>query len=167
MDMSPLDNPTPSTERSYEYSYQDGPEITFNDDLYTAHAQLPTPDQSAFGKILAQPNFQTYQHVTEQCQPEALPAPHISPIGQANAMLYTPNSLADVDEGFEEMDFATGANLGNDFQLYPSTTKASNFDSLFGEVPSAGLGYSQQSQDMFSGQMDWSSGDYQGFNEHH
>lgn len=29
-------------------------------------------------------------------------APHISPIGQGNAMLYTPHSLADVDESFDD-----------------------------------------------------------------
>jgi hypothetical protein len=165
VDFSPLDRDSPSTEASYgQYStYQNGPEFTLNEDIYSAHAQLPTPDQSAFGKILT--GFPAYQ-TNEVCQPQQ--AAHISPIGQGNAMLFTPNSLADGDEGFEDYP-AAGGNMGGDFQLYPSTpvAKADNFESLFAELPSAGLGFSQHSsQDIFQ-QLDWAAMDYASQNYQH
>ncbi|TQN73481.1 Zinc finger transcription factor ace1 [Colletotrichum shisoi] len=162
MSMSPPDHNTPSTDVSYgPYSYQEGPDFTVNEDIYGAHAQLPTPDRAVFAEKMNMA-FPIYQPVPT-CQPQidtAQIAPHISPIGQGNAMLYTPNSLAEVDEGFE--DTFTGANefCGNDFQLFPATTVTKTYEPLFGEVPSAGLGYSQTSQDPFQS-IDWM--DYQNF----
>jgi hypothetical protein len=72
-------------------------------------------------------------------------------------MLFTPKSLVDVDEGFE--DFPSTGDLENgDFQLYPTTNKMNFSEPLFGEIPSAGLeglGFSQQTPQMFSTHMDW------------
>jgi uncharacterized C2H2 Zn-finger protein len=157
VDFSPLDPNTPSTEASYgQYStYQEGPDFSIHEDIYNANAriQLATPDPSAYGKMLA--DLQTYQ---PSGVAQAQPAAHISPIGQANAMLFTPNSLADVDEGFE--DFPVDCGMNGDFQLFPSTGmgQVKSFEPLFGEVPSAGMGFSQPtSQDMFQThpQMNW------------
>nr|XP_036585243.1 zinc finger transcription factor ace1 [Colletotrichum truncatum]KAF6795140.1 zinc finger transcription factor ace1 [Colletotrichum truncatum] len=166
MSMSPSDHNTPNTDVSYgPYSYQEGPDFTVNDDIYAAHAQLPTPDRAVFADKQMNMAFPMYQSITA-CQPQiipAQPAPHISPIGQVNAMLFTPNSLAEVDEGFEDT-YNTGGNdfCGNDFQLFPTNTATKTFEPLFGEVPSAGLGYSQTSQDPFQS-LDWNSMDYQNF----
>ncbi|KND86324.1 Zinc finger transcription factor ace1 [Tolypocladium ophioglossoides CBS 100239] len=83
---------------------------------------------------------------------------------QGNAMLYTPNSLREVDEGFDESFGADGV----DFELYPANlNKGNDYHPPFGEVPSANLGFSQTSQpDMFQ-QLDWSIplGPYQPFQE--
>ncbi|GKT41895.1 zinc finger Y-chromosomal protein 1 [Colletotrichum spaethianum] len=164
MSMSPSDHNTPSTDVSYgPYSYQEGPDFTVNEDIYGAHAQLPTPDRAVFAEKM-NIAFPIYQSVSA-CQPQldtVQTAPHISPIGQGNAMLYTPNSLADVDEGFEDT-FTGGGNefCGNDFQLFPANNMSKTYEPLFGEMPSAGLGYSQTSQDPFQS-LDWNM-DYQNF----
>ncbi|GKT55334.1 LOW QUALITY PROTEIN: zinc finger transcription factor ace1 [Colletotrichum tofieldiae] len=164
MSMSPSDHNTPSTDVSYgPYSYQEGPDFTVNEDIYGAHAQLPTPDRAVFAEKMNLA-FPIYQPVPT-CQPQIdtiQTAPHISPIGQGNAMLYTPSSLAEVDEGFEDT-YTGGANefCGNDFQLFPANNVTKTYEPLFGEVPSAGLGYSQTSQDPFQS-LDWNM-DYQNF----
>ncbi|KAF9879101.1 hypothetical protein CkaCkLH20_03334 [Colletotrichum karsti] len=166
MSLSPSDHNTPNTDVSTgPYSYQEGPEFTVNDDIYAAHAQLPTPDRALFADKQMNMAFPMYQSVPS-CQPQMLPAqtaPHISPIGHGNAMLYTPNSMADVDEGFDD-NFGNGGNdfYGNDFQLFPANNATKTFEPLFGEVPSAGLGYSQTSQDPFQS-VDWNSIDFQTF----
>lgn len=156
MDIPALDQSTPSTSSSYgPYStYQDGAEFTMtnDDDLYAAHATIPQQMPNNFwhdGKYLTQlPQGFLPQETGMQAQPL-----HISPIGEGNAMLYTPNSLAEVDEGFEDLP-ATGV----DFQLYSSAClpKEPHFDgSLFAEAPSAGMGFSQPgTQDIFQ-DMDW------------
>ena len=76
-------------------------------------------------------------------------------------MLYTPSSLRDVDEGFDE---AYGGN-GSDFALFPTTLKGQDFQPLFGEIPSAGVGFSQTSQQDFFPPLDWTNMDLQGFQE--
>ena len=94
-------------------------------------------------------------------------ASHISPVGQGNTMLFTPSSLAEVDEGFDE--FPANEQLGSDFLLFPSTDKTMDFDSnLF--LPSAAAGFSQPSSQEFnmdySGAMDWASTDYSTYHHH-
>ncbi|OLN81390.1 Zinc finger transcription factor ace1 [Colletotrichum chlorophyti] len=165
LSMSPSDHNTPSTDVSYgPYSYQEGPDFTVNEDIYGAHAQLPTPEQAVFAEKMNLA-FPIYQPVPV-CQPQMAPAqsaPHISPIGQGNAMLFTPNSLADVDEGFDD-HYVSGGNAfcGDDFQLFPATAATKTYEPLFGEIPSAGMGYSQTSQDPFQ-TLDWNSMDFQTF----
>lgn len=100
-----------------------------NEDLYNANVQLPTPSHDIFQ------NFET-SGVTYGAEP----VPHISPLGQGNTMLYTPTSLREVDEGFSE-DFAPNNCMGNDFQLFPTSSNGSTVQSsapsaLFGELPS-------------------------------
>lgn len=159
-----LENPSPASATSYEQypPYQNGSTFILNDeDIYAATvqipAQLPTPEQM-YTKMMP-PQMSMYQ--PEPCAAAPIvAAPHFSPTGQENAMLYTPTSLHEVDEGFDE----SFAGDGLDFQLFPQNINKSNdFPSLFGEVPSANLGFSQNSQqDMF--QLDWTMNmDYQPF----
>lgn len=164
-----LENPSPASTGSYEQfaPYQNGSAFILNDeDLYAAHVRIPTlpaTDLAIYNTPLNQkmipqqmPMFEAPQH----CPAPAV-APHFSPVGQQNAMLFTPNSLRDVDEGFDD---SFGAD-GMDFQLFPSTLKANDVQPLFGEVPSAGVGFSQTSQqDIFP--YDWSNNvDLQNFQE--
>lgn len=166
LDLPLLDQSTPSNSSSYgPYStYQDGIDFTINDDIYGAHAQIPAhishqawQDNKLLAQMqqnyLAQMPAQLPMQMQQQQHQQPL---HISPIGEGNAMLFTPNSMAEVDEGFEDLP-ANG--VGADFQLFSSTglTKDHQFDSLFGEVPSTGLGFSQHaSQDLFAADgMEW------------
>ncbi|TPX11205.1 uncharacterized protein E0L32_001023 [Thyridium curvatum] len=162
LDYSPIDNATPSTESSLDHSsaYDMGGDFTLYEDIYAAHAQLPTTSNNIYTKAMAQ-DFAAFS-AAELCQPQ--PAPHISPTGQGNAMLFTPASMADVDEGFDEFP-STGNN--GDFILFPATdlSKTTNYDGLFDEIPSMAAGYSQPtSQTLLS--MDWQS-DYNNFPQHH
>lgn len=162
MDLA-LENTSPASASSYEQyaPYQNSSAFILNDeDLYAAHVQipahLPTPEQVAMyepnPKMMAQqmPMFQASQ----PCPPQN-GAPHFSPVGQENAMLFTPNSLRDVDEGFDESYNGDGM----DFQLFPTNTfKANDIQPLFGDIPSANVGFSQTSQqDLFP--IDWSNVD--------
>lgn len=102
------------------------------EDLYSANVQLPTPSHEIFQQALG--GFET-----SGLPFGADPVPHISPLGHGNTMLYTPTSLREVDEGFSE-DFVPNNCLGNDFQLFPSSTggtvASSAPSALFGELPS-------------------------------
>lgn len=109
-----------------------------NEDLYSANVQLPTPTHDVFQRALAQGGFETSGIPFGQD-----PIPHISPVGHGNTMLYTPTSLRDVDEGFE--DFVPNncnQHIGhsNDFQLFPSSnggamSNSASTGGLFGEIP--------------------------------
>lgn len=168
MDLT-LENPSPVSAASYEQfpPYQNGSAFLINDeDIYAAHMQLPvqplpTPDEAAmYSKIMPQ-QMPMYQAPQQPCPAPTVPS-HFSPVGQQNAMLFTPNSLRDVDEGFDGDSFADGS---ADFQLFPNTmAKPNEVQPLFGEIPSANLGFSQASQqDIFN--MDWSNVDFQTFQE--
>jgi hypothetical protein len=84
-------------------------------------------------------------------------------------MLYTPNSLAELDEGFDEHnnEFAAIANAvnGGDFILFPNggVSKPMYNASLFAttDVPTMGTGLSQpSSQDLLNAlNIDWSTQD--------
>ncbi|PBP21575.1 Zinc finger transcription factor ace1 [Diplocarpon rosae] len=104
-------------------------EVFENEDLYSANVQLPTPDHNIFNMAFETSGL-TYG---------ATSMTYISPVGHGNAMLYTPTSLRDVDEGFEDLVPNT-CNISNDFQLFSSstggTTASSAPSALFGEVPS-------------------------------
>ncbi|KUJ11164.1 putative zinc finger transcription factor ace1 [Mollisia scopiformis] len=139
------------------------------EDLYSANVQLPTPTHEIFQ------NLSGYE--TSGLPYSVGPVPHISPLGHGNTMLYTPTSLREVDEGFSE-DFVPNDCLGNDFQLFPSSTggtvASSAPSALFGELPS-GVNFNnmsgQEMIDFFNHQtavaagnnMDWDSDTYNGY----
>ncbi|KAH9908989.1 hypothetical protein F4778DRAFT_768020 [Xylariomycetidae sp. FL2044] len=173
LDLSPVENGTPSTDGGQFHTYQElSPEFTGQfEDIYGAPMQLPTPTHAAhavFNKMV--PEMYASHYPAEVCPPVS--APHISPGGQGNQMLYTPSSLAEVDEGFEE--YPPAAN-GEDFLLFPpqntSMIKSTEFDNvLFGSVPpSLAAGFTQpSSQDFnidYNQPMMWTSNDFQSF--HH
>jgi uncharacterized C2H2 Zn-finger protein len=163
-----LDSTSPASASSYEQyaPYQNGSAFIISDEeLYAARvqlpAQLPTPEQAMMytNPKMMQQQLPMYQHVPQQ-MPVQTAAPHFSPTGQETAMLYTPNSLRDVDEGFDDSFGGDGMD-GMDFPLFPTDNgmvKTNDFQPLFGEIPSANLGFSQNSQDLF--QMDWSNVDF-------
>lgn len=165
-----LENPSPaSATSSYEQypPYQNGSTFIINDeDIYAAHvqipAQLPTPEQ-IYSKMMPQ-QMPVYHHALPQpcATVPILGQPQFSPNAQQNAVLYTPTSLREVDEGFDE-SYATD---GADFQLFPATLDKSDvFQSLFTEMPSANLGFSQTTQPDIFQQIDWTTLDYQGFQD--
>ncbi|GAB1311138.1 Zinc finger transcription factor ace1 [Madurella fahalii] len=175
LDYSPIDNPTPSTDSGMDHNsaYQDIPtDFSLYEDIYSANVQLPTPMHvNIYNKDAAQ-QFVPFT-AAELCQPQ--PA-QLSPIGQGNAMLYTPTSLAEVDEGFDEHhEFAAIANAANggDFILFPNgagVSKPMFNESLFAaaEIPSLTAGYSQpSSQDLLNAyNVDWSAHDLSAFLPH-
>ncbi|KAI1499159.1 hypothetical protein F5X99DRAFT_293063 [Biscogniauxia marginata] len=166
LEYSPIDNGTPSTDGS-PFNFQDlSPEFTGQfEDIYGAHVQLPTP---IYNKVVPEPftNFSP-----EICPP--ISAPHFSPAGQGNHMLFTPTSIASVDEGFDECLQTGNGQFGGDFLLFPpgDMSKTSGFDSLFGNIaPSLAAGYTQpSSQDFnmdYNAPMDWTSTEFPGFDSH-
>ncbi|PQE11566.1 Zinc finger transcription factor ace1 protein [Rutstroemia sp. NJR-2017a WRK4] len=108
-------------------------------DLYSAQAQVQIPQSHIYQQALAQTQFQTSGATYEQAQPLA----QISPIGEANTMLFTPKSMQDFDEGFEDFVPANSrmSNQGaGDFQLFSSSapqlrTMSHEHSPLFGEIP--------------------------------
>jgi hypothetical protein len=152
-----------------------------NEDLYSANVQLPTPSHDVFQRVL-----QPFE--TSGIPFGADPVPHISPIGHGNTMLYTPTSLREVDEGFEDF-VPNNSHLGTtDFQLFPSSTGGTVASSapsqLFGEIPNLpnnlpGVS-AQELLDFYAastaaavqnhhnvGAMDWSSDDqFSGYGDH-
>lgn len=154
MDYSPIDHTTPLTDPGLDpSSFQDPATVNYQwDDIYSANrAQVPVP---TFPRELAE----QFVAFSENELSKTLLAPHISPIGQGNAMLYTPHSLVDVDESFD--DIPVDASTGPDFLLFdpPTTSKATYQAPLFSnnEMPSVAAGYSQpNSQDLWG--VDWSN----------
>jgi hypothetical protein len=70
---------------------------------------------------LPTPAIEIFKSFGQDYQPSAIPTnyspvPQISPHGQPNAMLYTPTSLQEVDEGFQEGGSCAG--FGGDFSLF-------------------------------------------------
>ncbi|GAB0136630.1 copper-binding transcription factor [Epichloe bromicola] len=161
MDLS-LEHTSPSSSAtSYEQypPYQNGATFIVNDeDIYAAPMHLPA-QLSAHAQIfhnnkLMSHHLPIYQAPVPCPAPQLEAAPHFSPAGREDAMLYTPNSLREVDEGFDE----SFQGDGSDFQLFPASKNKSNVNypqqPLFGEVPSASLGFSQTSQPDFF-QLAW------------
>lgn len=173
LDYSPIDNPTPSTDSGMDHNsaYQDiQTDFTLYEDIYSAPVQLPTPPPlhtNIYNKPMA-PQFMPFT-AAELCQPQ--PA-QLSPIGQGNAMLFTPNSLAEVDEGFDEHgEFAAIANAvnGGDFILFPNggVSKPMFNEPLFAtsELPGMTANHAQpSSQDLLNAfNVDWSAQDLSAF----
>ncbi|KAK3330233.1 hypothetical protein B0H66DRAFT_51770 [Apodospora peruviana] len=162
LDYSPIDNGTPSTDSGMDHNsaYQDiGNDFSMYDDIYSANVQLPTPVHDVYSKNMAQ-QFAAFT-AAELCQPQAA---HMSPIGQGNTMLYTPTSLAEVDEGFDEHQGYSALTDGSnaDFILFPGgrVTKSMFNESLFApEVPSMAAGYSQPSSQDILNTFNWAQHD--------
>ncbi|KAI0553604.1 hypothetical protein F4679DRAFT_427735 [Xylaria curta] len=169
LDFSPIDNGTPSTDADQFTAYQElSPDFTAQfEDIYGAPVRLPTPTYSVYNKTMPEAlgNFST-----TMCPP--VPAPHFSPSGQGNTMLYTPISMVDVDEGFDDFNPVNNSHLGGDFTLFPPSNmgKPSEFDpNLFGTMPaSMAAGYAQPSPQDFGMDfnMDWTAADITGFSHH-
>lgn len=160
---SPVDNPTPLTDPGLDQSnvmIQDSGEYHF-DDIYSANrVQVPIP---TFPRELAE-QFAAY---TEAELSKTHLAPHISPIGQGNAMLFTPNSLAEVDDCFPE-EMSMDPRGGADFLLFPTNEGKSIYQQpLFtNEMPSIAGGYSQpNSQEMWG--MDFSNAGFNPYSQQH
>jgi len=157
-----------------------------NEDLYSANVQLPTPSHEVYQRAIN--GFET-----SGIPFAADPIPHISPVGHGNTMLYTPTSMRDVDEGFEDFVPANcNPQIGNngDFQLFPSSTggtvSSTAPSALFGEIPHTNGFPGVSAQDLLDfyaastaaatqrhhhqnnlGGMDWSSHDqYNGYQSH-
>lgn len=156
LDSSPTDNGTPSTDSSLDHNsaYQDmSGDMTYYDDIYNANAHLPTPTHMPYNKEIVD-QFVAFSHAELY---KTQPAPHISPTGQGNAMLFTPNSQVDGEEAFDDFHGA-GSAQGNDFILFPNNImpKAAVYDNgLFDEVPSMAGGYSQPNTQTLLHHMDW------------
>lgn len=103
-----------------------------NDDLYNANVQLPTPSHEIFQRL--DPNV--YSTSGSPYGSDSLP--HISPVGQGNAMLFTPTSQLD---DFDDFSFNHTMGDTGDFQLFPNSTggtvSSAAPSALFGEIPSA------------------------------
>ncbi|KAI1738179.1 hypothetical protein F4680DRAFT_426350 [Xylaria scruposa] len=95
------------------------------EDIYGASVRLPIPTYSVYNKTMPEAlgNFST-----AMCPPVL--APHFSLSGQGNTMLYTPISMVDVDEGFDDFNPVNNSYLGGDFTLFPLNNigKPSDFD---------------------------------------
>lgn len=173
-----LENHSPSSSASYEQypPYQNGSTFLINDeDLYAARVQLPqqlpTPEQ-LYNKMMPQ-QLQPFQHMQlpqapvqhqpqQALQPQLEIPAHFSPSGQENAMLYTPSSLREVDEVFDDSCVPDNG----DFQLFPTNLgKTAEFAPLFNGMPSADMGFSQATQPDIFQQVDWASMDYSNFQE--
>ncbi|OAA54767.1 zinc finger transcription factor ace1 [Niveomyces insectorum RCEF 264] len=118
------------------------------------HRQQPQPQQQQ-----QQQQQQLQQQPLQQQQVDHEQyIPHISPLGEGNTMLYTPNSMIDMDEGF--VDFASEpAKKGSDFILFPPAQAGFKtdpvFETLFDEtIPSVAAGYSQPTSQVFP-DMNW------------
>ncbi|KAM3433250.1 hypothetical protein NHJ13734_006520 [Beauveria thailandica] len=143
--MDLFENQSPSSSASsYEQypPYQNGSTFITNEDIYAASMRLPQHMPSAeqicgemmsgrmTGFLMAPPTAVSRMEV---------PTP-FSPNGHGNTMLCTP--VSDIDKFFDD---ASGGH-GVDFRLFD--TRADKFyeTPLFGEIPSAGLGFSQNTQ---------------------
>jgi hypothetical protein len=163
--VSPVDNSTPNTDSGLDQSsvlIQDNASIEWNDDIYSANlVEVPMP---ILPKDFA--DFAVFAH-TEL--PKTYGAPHISPIGHGNTMLYTPLSLAEVDDCFGE-DMPMDQHGGPDFLLFPPNNEGKSLyqqQPLFtNEMPSMAAGYSQpNSQEMWG--TNFSSAGFNHYSQQH
>ncbi|KAI1166921.1 hypothetical protein F5B18DRAFT_659551 [Nemania serpens] len=159
LDFSPMDDGSTSTESGQFNGYGElSPEFTGQfEDIYGAPVRLPTPTYSVYNKTIPE----TFCNFNTTMGP---PAPHFSPSGQGNTMLYTPTSMVDVDEGFDDFSPVGNGQLGGDFTLFPPNNmgKPSDFDpTMFDVLPGMTGGYAQASPQDFDMDfnMDWTPAD--------
>jgi hypothetical protein len=184
MDLSPIDNSTPSSDGhltafsglSPDLSEQMpdfgdiGADLDINTDLSDIYySTISAPSTAIYNKTvptLPMDNFNFYPSPVEAL-PQGLTVPHISPVGHGNTMLYTPASM--VDEGFSDFDGNDQMNNGqhnqmsDDFVLFEQ--KHNDFaqsNLFFGDVdiaPSAAAGFTQPSSQDYNldlnADMDW------------
>lgn len=137
-----------------------GNDFTLYEDLYSARVdiphQLPTPDPAIFARTY-DPSYACVDAVTPA---RGQGVQHLSPVGQGNTMLFTPDSSCETFEalmpGRQQADNHTNNNgLGaqfSDFQLFGSGAPQGQ-GALFGEIGALG-GHHQEggntaSQEMF------------------
>jgi hypothetical protein len=125
------------------------PETSFGDNLpaypsldmtYNISAQPSSIFNNTYPEFTLFPS--TYSTLEENLPTPGSPGldQQLSPIGHGNTTLYTPNSLREVDEGFENF-IPSNQNLSAaaDFQLFPSSTggtvASSTPSQLFGDLP--------------------------------
>jgi predicted small metal-binding protein len=145
---------------AYGNTFQHGNDFIVRDDLYAAHAHLPSPDPVHFTSAKLQrvqiPTFDPSGRMPPQGQPTAPYTPpqrsSFSPNAETNSMLYTPTSIQDDERAAFEEGYK-GAQMPGDFQLFPVSIKTTQPELLFNEVPSSLLSFSQPpSQDLFPAQ---------------
>ncbi|KFX89530.1 hypothetical protein V490_06961 [Pseudogymnoascus sp. VKM F-3557] len=128
-----------------------GNDFTLYEDLYSAHVniphQLPTPDAAIFQRTY-DPSYACVDTVTPS---RTQGVQHLSPVGQGNTMLYTPDSSCEAFEALmpnrQQADNGLGAQF-SDFQLFGSaaqTHAGQGQTALFGEVSALG-GHVQQGE---------------------
>lgn len=158
---SPVDNPTPITDPGMDVTGSTTTDYAW-DDIYSANrVQVPANN---FPRELAE----QFVAFSEAEISKTQVAPHISPIGQGNAMLFTPHSLADVDDSFDDIAVDVSGN-GADFLLFPQQTEGKSIyqQPLFSsDIPSVAAGYSQpNSQEMWD--VDWSHAPNYSYGQQH
>ncbi|TVY75713.1 Zinc finger transcription factor ace1 [Lachnellula suecica] len=142
-----------------------------NEDLYSANVHLPTPSHEVYQRAMA--GFEP------SCIPFAAdPIPHISPVGHGNTMLYTPTSMRDVDEGFE--DFVP-ANCNPQLGTQPPALSSAKFPhhngfpgvsaqdllDFYAATTAAATQHHRHNNVNHNVGMDWSSDDqYAGYRSH-
>lgn len=139
-------------------------DFTLYEDLYNANASVPsvpftmqynhlppTPEKSLF--VRSYDSSGRFQNQGQMNNAEVVPQ-HLSPIGQGNAMLFTPASMMDMDDSFDFLpSLSSDGGFGSDFALFGSPDNTSMLaakDNLFGEAPSSGTDLSQ-----FAAQGPW------------
>lgn len=136
--------------------FQFGNDFTLYEDLYSAHMQipqqqLPTPDHNIFSRAYdanACEGFDSAYLAQGGCMDGLASAPppagvqQLSPVGQGNTMLFTPDSSC---EGFDtlmsgqQLGTSPGSGAGNgnqfsDFQLFGQAEPGQGQGMLFGEI---------------------------------
>ncbi|OBT63600.1 hypothetical protein VE03_07334 [Pseudogymnoascus sp. 23342-1-I1] len=141
-----------------------GNDFTLYEDLYSANVsipqQLPTPDPAIFGRSY-EPSYACVDAVTPA---RAQGLQQLSPVGQGNTMLYTPDSSCEAFEalmpGRQHVDHNHTNNNGmgtqfSDFPLFGAGAPQGGHGALFGEVTALGgqhqheVGGNSASQEMF------------------
>ncbi|KAG6002692.1 hypothetical protein E4U21_002844 [Claviceps maximensis] len=150
-----------SAASSYEQynPYQDDANFIVDDDLYAAPmhfpSHMPVHNQIYHDKLMPL-ELPSYSTDVPCCAPAPEPT-YFGPTGQENAMLWTPQSLCDIDEGFTEIYHGEG----HDSPLFPSSNDDKGNigyqqQSLFGDIPQdTSYGFSQIPQSDFFQQAEW------------
>ena len=124
------DTVQPSYQNNMDWSLFD------NEDLYSANVRLPVIHHNIYRHIQ-----QPFATSGIPLNPVPAPAPHISPTGHGNTMLYD-GPASGVDEGFGDFKPHLGRSMGasNDFQLYPTSTGGSGSGTVSSSAPSGLFG---------------------------
>lgn len=173
----------------YGSTFHDSDGFVVRDELYAATAHIPSPPLMIPGHPLTMDDKLTTLDFLSQIIPSIMPSlpmapqvlpmqhgaeqskypgdsPHRSPLtpgAESDAMLYTPSSLGEVDECFDEVYMpqryksetcsSSPEPIRRDFVLFPPNLKPSTSNLMLfnAQVPSAGLSFSSQN-DMYPSQ---------------